>query len=232
MLTVMQAALLSHGNILYHQHLRNSDGTPLRARVNGIPKILKLKSRRGEFSVPLKHGLYDHGYLTHENAKDWCLTEEDVNLHPLKKCGDWNLYMNKTGLRPTKFYCHICKRNCDVPTTHSCTTGYAIDKDNSLVCYQCAAEGDKQQMIRDGRMQLYLSQDKEAQKGTMTIYKVTNWPGSLEFKVPFAKEGKHNFARTRTDFWFRGPDDFIWHGFQIGNNNQVAYCKRTKATKF
>ncbi len=48
---------------------RNADGTPVRWRING--KCKTWKTRPNEFRVPIKHGLYDYGYLTHENAHEF-----------------------------------------------------------------------------------------------------------------------------------------------------------------
>ena len=78
MLTIEDVKTLTPGSILYHRNLKNSDGSPLRAKVNGIPKILVRKSRLGEFSIPLKHGLYDYGYADHTTAEHWCLDEDDA----------------------------------------------------------------------------------------------------------------------------------------------------------
>lgn len=39
---------------------------PIRWRANG--KCQTWKTRPNEFKLPIKHGLYDYGYLTHENA--------------------------------------------------------------------------------------------------------------------------------------------------------------------
>ena len=66
MITAEQAALLRRGDILHHVGLKNADGTPARYRVNGACKTWK--RRPGQFSVPLKRGMYQHTYLTHDNC--------------------------------------------------------------------------------------------------------------------------------------------------------------------
>lgn len=66
--------------MFYHVTLKNSDGTAFRARANGACKTWK--TRPNEFRVPIKHGLYDYGEITHRNAHEWT-TEEPA--HATKK---------------------------------------------------------------------------------------------------------------------------------------------------
>jgi hypothetical protein len=44
----------------------NKDGTPIRCRANG--KCKTWKTRPNDFSLPVKHGLYEYGYITQDNA--------------------------------------------------------------------------------------------------------------------------------------------------------------------
>jgi len=44
---------------------KNADGTAVRWRVNG--KVKTWKTRPGEFKIPVKHGMYDYGYITEKN---------------------------------------------------------------------------------------------------------------------------------------------------------------------
>lgn len=73
MITKIEAMNLRHGQIIYHETLKNSDKTRLRARVNG--KIKTWKTRPESFQLPIKHGLYDYGYLTEDNMSEWSITE-------------------------------------------------------------------------------------------------------------------------------------------------------------
>jgi len=57
-LTFADALALHHGQTLHHAELKNSDGTPLRVRVNGKVRTWKRDPQRIE--VPCKHGLYDY----------------------------------------------------------------------------------------------------------------------------------------------------------------------------
>lgn len=66
MLTLQDALLAVR---FEHETLKNSDGTPLRARKNG--KIQLWKTRPGEFRLPCKHGLKTCFDITHENAHNW-----------------------------------------------------------------------------------------------------------------------------------------------------------------
>ena len=66
-----QIKKLSHGDILEHATIKNADGTPARARVNG--KLKLWKTRPCDFKLPLKHGLYDFLYLEPSNASEWSI---------------------------------------------------------------------------------------------------------------------------------------------------------------
>lgn len=72
MITRLLAVTLSPGTTLHHTTLRNADGTPLRARVNGKCKVWV--TRPDEFSLPVKHGLRDYFYITPLNAHKWTTT--------------------------------------------------------------------------------------------------------------------------------------------------------------
>jgi hypothetical protein len=104
-------------------------------------------------------------------------------------------------------------------------TGYGTTHDGRRLCYTCIADADRAEMIQSGtgeRLPLYLSKRPDG-----TWY-VGNWPGTLHFPVRHMLEGRHNFARTRTDVWFVGPDGHDWHGVQYGDNAQIVHCKRTR----
>lgn len=71
MLTLEQAKALTHGTILHHWKQTNADGTPLRVRVNG--KVQTWKTRPDECRIPVKHGLYQYGVITHRELQYWSL---------------------------------------------------------------------------------------------------------------------------------------------------------------
>lgn len=101
-------------------------------------------------------------------------------------------------------------------------TGYGVLTDDKgterKVCYACCAVDDKARMTKDGRITLYLSE-----KG------ITNWPGSLVFNVMGKNVSKRGggFGCQRADAWFIGPDGFVWHAINRGDN-QIVRCKRTR----
>ena len=47
----------------------NADGTPVRWRRNGKNKLWKRDPNR--FRIPIKHGLYDYGYIDQDNYKEF-----------------------------------------------------------------------------------------------------------------------------------------------------------------
>lgn len=72
MVSIQDAKNLRSGQTLHHKTLHNADGTPMRAKVSGTVKTWK--TRPTEVKVPIKHGMYNHGYLTEKNASEWSLT--------------------------------------------------------------------------------------------------------------------------------------------------------------
>lgn len=99
------------------------------------------------------------------------------------------------------------------------STGYGTFNGHTY-CFECCGKHDKQRMIEDGRMVLYLS----LKDGKWTV---SNWPGTLVFPCRVRK-GSHNIAGSRYDVWFSGPDNTYWHGVQYGENTQLCHCKRNK----
>lgn len=73
MVTLAQAKKLRYRQVLYHRRWTNADGSAERWRVNGRPKTWK--TRPNEVRVPIKRGLFEFGYLTQDNLKDFSLKE-------------------------------------------------------------------------------------------------------------------------------------------------------------
>ena len=63
------AATSKYRQVFHHKTLKNADGTPLRARVNG--KCKTWKTRPTEFQLPMKHGLRECFYINQWNANEW-----------------------------------------------------------------------------------------------------------------------------------------------------------------
>lgn len=58
------------GKIIYHKTLKNKNGTPLRARVNGK---IKTWVRNNNFRIPMKYGLRECFYINESNWMDWVI---------------------------------------------------------------------------------------------------------------------------------------------------------------
>lgn len=112
--------------------------------------------------------------------------------------------------------CARCGATC---TPSGIATGYALTPNGKKICYTCCAEQDSAHMIDTGKAVLYFDE---------TARTVSNWPGSLKFTVVAMWHGRHNIAGKVTFVRFYGPDDAIWTGRQMGDWNQLCYCKRTK----
>lgn len=113
--------------------------------------------------------------------------------------------------------CSVCKKEIEKGKI-------ALDKDSNLLCYGCASNADKEQMIKTGKWFLYENPETK---------ELTDWPGLFRVKYAFHSEGKHNIAGVRRDYWFKVPNDkFVWHGTCYGNNTQIVHVKRTKRTEY
>jgi hypothetical protein len=152
---------------------------------------------------------------------------------------------------PAPTHCHQC--GAEIVKPDLCSTGYgcgapepveshpdapALRKGESLerspaICYACCGANDHARIIETGRATLYLvSRDVPATYGTGVSRQhfVVNWPGSQEFRtlyLPRVRKHAGGFGAQRTDAWFVGPDGFIWHAVNRGDN-QIARCRRTK----
>lgn len=103
-------------------------------------------------------------------------------------------------------------------------TGYAVNGDTKKkICYNCAAEQDKEWMRKHGKIMLYFTY---SMKGPAIV---TNWPGTLKFEIPHwkIKISHHNWAGIRYDFWFNFEGD-TWHGYRCGDQHEICHCQRTK----
>ena len=75
-MTANEAMALKLGKVVYDKIYRNKDGSPLRWKVNGAVK--RWVRKPDNFKVPIKRGLYEHGYITPENVMDFELKEESA----------------------------------------------------------------------------------------------------------------------------------------------------------
>ena len=64
---IKQGTFFDSGRLITRYDLqKTTDCKPINWRANG--KCQTWKTRPDEFKLPIKHGLYDYDYLTHENA--------------------------------------------------------------------------------------------------------------------------------------------------------------------
>ncbi len=62
---------------LYHRTDTNVDRTPQRWRVTG--KVKFWKTRPTHFKIPVKRGMREYGYVTHENAEQFSTDENEAS---------------------------------------------------------------------------------------------------------------------------------------------------------
>ena len=117
---------------------------------------------------------------------------------------------------------------------HKVTTGYGIEpKTNRKICYQCCADNDREYMLNNDKICLYLVRNGKWNYSIENVkfnstWNITNWPNSLSFPVIWYTKGKHNIAKVRYDAWFVGPNNHIWWCVQYGEDTQIVHCKKTK----
>lgn len=95
-------------------------------------------------------------------------------------------------------------------------------RDGARLCYVCAGARTKREMVQDGKACLYLAGQ------SFSTHTITDWTGSLKFKPYLTSKGRHNFAGSRVDVWFTGPDGAPWWGVNYGHNSMLLHCKRLK----
>lgn len=124
----------------------------------------------------------------------------------------------------TEFDCESPLHEGDRHIAHTgkFTTGYGVMKDENGVehkhCYACCAKLDEAEMIKTGTIGLYLTCDTKKENGVIVRnnWCISNWPGSLTFKVLRATHNKQGHWcyggwQPREDGWFVGPDGYVWH---------------------
>ena len=89
-------------------------------------------------------------------------------------------------------------------------SGFALSETGDITCYACCAESEKEYMIENGRIELYLI-------WTNNKLEAVNWPGTLRFPI----------TKVRYDVWF-DFDGYEWHGVKYGNDSEICHCRKTK----
>lgn len=72
-ISLAQAKKLRPGRIMYAIGQYNADGTAMRAKVNG--KVQTWKTRPDEVKIPYKRGMYEYGYVTERDLRNFTLKE-------------------------------------------------------------------------------------------------------------------------------------------------------------
>lgn len=131
----------------------------------------------------------------------------------------------------TRLICDLCGGPI-LKDPQSGATGYGVPTEapHLRYCFACCAQRDRADMAATGRAVLYLTVATRVRGAGLRVtgWHVTNWPGSLDLNVRCVQSGRHNIARKRRDVWFDGPDGYVWHGTQYGENTDLVHCKRTK----
>jgi hypothetical protein len=102
-ITLEQAKNLRYGQVLHLRGHANRDGSPMRWRVNGRPKVWK--RRPDEVRVPIKYGLKTCGYLTHHTLDQFTLAETCCGTCYRELCYD----------PPLEFAPRLTVGYCDTP---------------------------------------------------------------------------------------------------------------------
>lgn len=135
------------------------------------------------------------------------------------------------------YICDRCKEEIQPIEANAMFGNYGTNANGDKHCYPCCGARDREYMISNGKITLYLSSSPNPNYtglGTMgnqhkQLWTVTNWPNSLRFSVVRPpKRSWHNIARNRYDVWFNGPDGLVWWGVQYGDMTQLCHCKRTR----
>lgn len=132
---------------------------------------------------------------------------------------DANTFLFKAEFFPAEFRCWQCLML--KPLQRDLGTGYARDKADNFLCYECCGKNEARDLRETGKGYLYLTRDKSG------AHTVSNWPGTLKIPVHHMRKGSHNMARTRYDVWFTF-EGTAWHGVQYGEWTQVCHVRRLK----
>ena len=138
--------------------------------------------------------------------------------------------------RVHRFHCDRC--GLDKEHVSDLTTGYGETEDGEIHCFECCGLDDIDRMKETGKIALYLTLKNDPivdfrgiSHNYWTPEKLTNWPGSLKFRLLSWSKGRHNWGIDRYDLWFKGPDGRVWYGRQQGDT-QLTDCRRTKHTGY
>lgn len=118
------------------------------------------------------------------------------------------------------------------PSPHSEFTdgiAYQINEDNSrtTMCYDCAAEADREFMREHKQIWLYLTEYKTSDGRKFA--KVGNWPNSLRIKVDYIWSGDHNWLGCEQIYIYFRFENRVWYGRQVSSGfHQLIHVKELK----
>lgn len=121
------------------------------------------------------------------------------------------------------FVCSVCHQTKQVPNGSS-TTGYGTDPDTgAIICFECIGRIDELNLLsmKPGERTCLYFTDSEG------VTRVTNWPGTFSRRISALRTSRHNWGLKRYDFWFTIQGE-RFHGFQIGDNTQLAHIRKLK----
>lgn len=103
------------------------------------------------------------------------------------------------------------------------STGYGRrPSDGARICVACCGDTDRADMVRDGKIYLYLTKSDGE-------WAVTNWPGTLKFRPYYVTKYRHPFAHGAGHIaYFTGPDGKRWSARNASPNHEIALCRRLK----
>lgn len=131
------------------------------------------------------------------------------------------------------FHCVECQQDKPI-NFESATSSYGI-VGNDMICFDCCAIRDARDMAATGKAVLYLTEGSQPDDGIRNDGKITNWPGTLRYRVHQGslRKFRHPFARHAVLGSFSGPGadgkvTAYWRFKCIGDNHQIAHCWRPK----
>jgi hypothetical protein len=116
-----------------------------------------------------------------------------------------------------EFTCSVCNEHKVHESDFS--TGYATDKNDNKVCFECMGKIDAKELRElQPKQKTYLYLDTKQKT-------LSNWPGTFKIHLHRIKEGFHNIAGKRYDVWFDYAGN-KYHGTRYGDNTQICHIKR------
>ena len=101
------------------------------------------------------------------------------------------------------------------------------DKKEVKICFECSKDAWQRLLGKipiGGKIDLYFS---IFNNGSSNYGIISNFNGSFKKEYLNYRTSWHNIGGKRHDFWF-SVNGNEFHGYQIGDYNQIAHCRRIK----